>query len=67
MTKNGFKSPRICVISPLTQPQVANQQKRKKKKKKTQEGNYVKYARPPNRLHDFSKSCIICDEISTDK
>ena len=25
---------------------------------KKQEGNYVKYARPPNSLHDFSKSCI---------
>ena len=30
MTKNWFKSPLICVISPLTQPQVANQQQKKK-------------------------------------
>ena len=27
MTNNWFKSPLVCVISPLTQPQVANQQK----------------------------------------
>ena len=34
MTIKWFKPPFKCVIFPLTQPQVANQQEKKKKKKK---------------------------------